>query len=344
MRSCLLLVILLVPQLSAAAANRVPVSKLLDQMIRRSTLAEPGGTPFYLKATITDKDDAKSEFNGTLEEYWLSPTKWRRVVKLRDFSQTRILNGDQVYEENIGDYFPVHDEMLANEIVDPLPKPAVDLMNQLGLMGVEPGSGQGQCMAEKYFNNSEGRETRVLLGVRLQHRVIDLPVVPDLPVTKSTPFLVLHLVSQYHQGPLSCHQRTLEEDEHIRLDISRLHSFPVKSEIGFFANYRVRLRKAKRLVSQFFPCDTVRARLPNMTKRLIEGRTAMRFTVTGSTTCPKCKYSRSFTSELDAESDEAAMQRFKDNHRYCFMCSLFGVQTELNFDSYMQVKERLSGR
>ena len=58
----------------------------------------------------------------------------------------------------------MHDEMLSNEIVDPPPKPAVDLMNQLGLMGAEPGSGQGQCMAEKYFNNSEGRETRVLLA------------------------------------------------------------------------------------------------------------------------------------------------------------------------------------
>jgi hypothetical protein len=164
MRPCALLIVLLLPQLCVAGANRVPVSKLLDQMIHRSTLVEPGGTPFYLKTTIPVKDDLKSEFNGTVEEYWLSPTKWRRVVKLRDFSQTRIVNGDQVYEENIGDYFPVHDEMLANEIVDPLPKPAVDLMNQLGLMGAEPGSGQGQCMAEKYFNNSEGRETRVLLA------------------------------------------------------------------------------------------------------------------------------------------------------------------------------------
>ena len=102
MRSCALLIVLLLPQLSVAGANRVPVSKLLDQMIHRSTLAEPGGTPFYLKATITQKDDLKSEFNGTVEEYWLSPTKWRRVVKLRDFLQTRIVNGDQVYEENIG--------------------------------------------------------------------------------------------------------------------------------------------------------------------------------------------------------------------------------------------------
>ena len=164
MRSCSLLMILLVPQLSVAGANRVPVGKLLDQMIHRSTLAEPEGRPFYLKATIADKDDDKSEFNGTVEEYWVSPRKWRRVVKLRDFSQTRIVNEDRVYEENKGDYFPVNDEMLANEIVDPLPKAAVDLMNQLGLMGAEPGSGRGQCMAEKYFNNSEGRETRVLLA------------------------------------------------------------------------------------------------------------------------------------------------------------------------------------
>jgi TonB family protein len=164
MHSRILLMAVLLSQLASAAANRVPVGKLLDQMIHRSTLAEPGGNPFYLKATITDKDDAKSEFNGTVEEYWLSPTKWRRVIRLRDFSQTRIVNGDLIYEENNGDYFPVNDEMLADEIVDPLPKSAVDLMNQLGLMGSEPGSGQGQCMAEKYFNNSEGRETRVLLA------------------------------------------------------------------------------------------------------------------------------------------------------------------------------------
>ncbi|HTZ98071.1 MAG TPA: energy transducer TonB [Terriglobales bacterium] len=155
---------LVISQLSLASANKVPVGKLLDQMIHRSTLAEPGGRPFYLKATITDKENASSEFNGTVEEYWLSPTKWRRVIKLRDFSQTHVVNGDAIHEENNGDYFPVYDEMLADEIVDPLPKSAVDLMNQLGLMGAEPGSGQGQCMAEKYFNDAEGTENRVLLS------------------------------------------------------------------------------------------------------------------------------------------------------------------------------------
>ena len=44
---------------------------------------------------------------------------------IRDFSQTRIVNGDRIYEENNGDYLPVTSEMLANEIVDPLPPSAV---------------------------------------------------------------------------------------------------------------------------------------------------------------------------------------------------------------------------
>ena len=158
------LVFLFLSELAVASANKIPASKLLDEMIHRSTLAEPGGKPFYLKATITDRDDAKSEFNGTVEEYWVSPTKWRRVIKLRDFSQTRIVNGEAVYEDNNGDYFPLHDEMLANEIVDPLPKSAVELIKKLDLAGPEPGSGEGQCMAEKYFNDAEGKETRVLLA------------------------------------------------------------------------------------------------------------------------------------------------------------------------------------
>jgi hypothetical protein len=55
MRSRIPLMVLLLSQLASAAANRVPVNKLLDQMIHRSTLAEPGGRPFYLKATITDR-------------------------------------------------------------------------------------------------------------------------------------------------------------------------------------------------------------------------------------------------------------------------------------------------
>jgi hypothetical protein len=82
MRSRISRVLLLLLSLAAAGANRIPVlGKLLDEMIHRSRLVEPGSKPFYLKATISDRGDAKSEFDGTIDEYWLSPTKWRRVVR-----------------------------------------------------------------------------------------------------------------------------------------------------------------------------------------------------------------------------------------------------------------------
>jgi len=164
MRWYLLLIPSVLLHITPPDTNRVPVGKLLDEMIHRSTLAEPGGRPFYLKASIIDRDDSKSEFNGTVEEYWVSPTKWRRIIKLRDFSQTRIVNGDAIYEDNSGDYFPLHDEMLANEIVDPLPKPAVDLLKKLDMDATEPGSKEGQCMAEEHFKDVDGYDTRVLLA------------------------------------------------------------------------------------------------------------------------------------------------------------------------------------
>jgi TonB family protein len=164
MRWYLLLILSVLLHVMPPDTNKVSVGKLLDEMIHRSTLAEPGGRPFYLKASISDRDDNKSEFNGTVEEYWVSPTKWRRVIKLRDFSQTRIVNGNTVYEENSGDYFPLHDEMLANEIVDPLPKPAVDLLKTLDMEATEPGSKEGQCMAEEHFKDADGYDTRVLLA------------------------------------------------------------------------------------------------------------------------------------------------------------------------------------
>jgi hypothetical protein len=53
MCSSFCLITLLISQLANASANRVLVSKLLDRMIQRSTLAEPVGKAFYLKATIT---------------------------------------------------------------------------------------------------------------------------------------------------------------------------------------------------------------------------------------------------------------------------------------------------
>jgi hypothetical protein len=70
----------------------------------------------------------------------------------------------------------------------------------------------------------------------------------------------------------------------------------------------------------------------------------MRFIVTGTATCPRCKYSRRYSSKIDAANEEVAVQYLMDSHRYCFACLSFGIQGELNFYTCIQVRKRLTGR
>ena len=58
----------------------------------------------------------------------------------------------------------------------------------------------------------------------------------------------------------------------------------------------------------------------------------MLFTVTAATTCSICNSKQTFTRDIDADSCEDAMERFRDHHRQCFGCYLFGVQSCLDFE------------
>jgi hypothetical protein len=40
-----------------------------------------------------------------IEEYWVSPTKWRRTIESPEFKQTLVVNGTDIWEKDIGDYF-----------------------------------------------------------------------------------------------------------------------------------------------------------------------------------------------------------------------------------------------
>jgi hypothetical protein len=50
---------------------------------------------------------------------WVAPDKWRRTIKSQEFSQTLIVNGDQVFEQDSDDYFPLGIQVLATAMVDP---------------------------------------------------------------------------------------------------------------------------------------------------------------------------------------------------------------------------------
>ncbi|MGA2857844.1 MAG: energy transducer TonB [Candidatus Sulfotelmatobacter sp.] len=82
-------------------------------------MTEPGGTPFHLQAVITERADPNE--NIDIEMSWVAPDKWRRVIRSQGFSQTLIVNGDKVFEQDSDDYFPLGIQVLATAMVDPKP-------------------------------------------------------------------------------------------------------------------------------------------------------------------------------------------------------------------------------
>jgi hypothetical protein len=83
------------------------------------TLIERGSTPFYLQAVITERSDPNEHVD--IEMSWLALHKWRRTIRSQEFSQTLIVNGEKVFEQDSDDYFPLGIQVLATAMVDPRP-------------------------------------------------------------------------------------------------------------------------------------------------------------------------------------------------------------------------------
>jgi hypothetical protein len=128
---CLVLVSLLAVNAAGQEAGDkiVSIGQAAENAVQQSKLTLAGGTPFHLKAHITNAGAPKPEYAADVEEYWVAPEKWRRTVQAAGFSQTLIVNGDKVSEKLTGDYYPfwLHDMVTA--LFDPLP-----MVDQLKLM------------------------------------------------------------------------------------------------------------------------------------------------------------------------------------------------------------------
>jgi hypothetical protein len=120
MRYCLFTVVCLSALLCFGSEG---IADLPQRAIEKSQITLPGSQPFHLKAEIVEATNRENDaYKATIEEYWLSPEKWRRTVKTKDFSQTLIVNGGKIQEEITGDYYPNWLRTLATAIFDPKTK------------------------------------------------------------------------------------------------------------------------------------------------------------------------------------------------------------------------------
>ena len=116
--------LLIVPLLTLSAqeeGKQVSVSEAVVHALQQSQLTVADGTPFHLQAHIAAVDKKYPEYAADVEEYWVSPEKWRRTVKSSNFSQTLVTNGNEVSETLTGDYYPFWLHDLVTALFDPLP-------------------------------------------------------------------------------------------------------------------------------------------------------------------------------------------------------------------------------
>jgi hypothetical protein len=83
------------------------LADLPKKAIERSQITLPGSRPFILKAKVLEiTNPANTNYQAEIEEYWVTPDKWRRTVRTAGFSETLIVNGEKTSEQITGDYYP----------------------------------------------------------------------------------------------------------------------------------------------------------------------------------------------------------------------------------------------
>jgi TonB family protein len=105
----------------ARDGGKVPLGDVAESAVQQSKLTLPGSKPFHLKAEIVETTNPISDYQAKIEEYWVSPEKWRRSIESPGFSQTLIVNEGEVSEKDTGDYFPWWLNNLVTAMTDPLP-------------------------------------------------------------------------------------------------------------------------------------------------------------------------------------------------------------------------------
>jgi hypothetical protein len=102
------------------SVDKIPSDQAIDRALKSSSLTTED-SPFHAVLQISQPGDAGSPYAGTIEVYWAGPSRYRVNVVSKTFNQTRIVNGTDVEERNMGDFYPAWLRNYELAILDPLP-------------------------------------------------------------------------------------------------------------------------------------------------------------------------------------------------------------------------------
>ena len=116
-RNLLFLSFSLMLSLCAAADD---LNSLPEKAVQRSKLTQSGAKPFHLKAVTDEQTNVENDqFNGTIEEWWAAPDRYKQVVTTPVFTDVIVVNGEKHSEQFTGTYYPIWMRTLVDAIFDP---------------------------------------------------------------------------------------------------------------------------------------------------------------------------------------------------------------------------------
>jgi hypothetical protein len=100
----------------------VPLGNAVSKALAKNSLTGDGARPFHLRVIVSEPENPQSPYQGTIEEWWSSPTEWRREVTAKSgMHQTIVVADGKKSEKDEGDYFPLWLRNFVTALVDPIP-------------------------------------------------------------------------------------------------------------------------------------------------------------------------------------------------------------------------------
>src|SRR5258706_11633996 len=85
----------------ASDGNTLSVGDAAERALQQSKFTLPGSKPFHFQAVIRETTGRNSDYQAKIDEYWVSPTEWKRTIESQEFSLTYVVKGVSVSVQDI---------------------------------------------------------------------------------------------------------------------------------------------------------------------------------------------------------------------------------------------------
>jgi hypothetical protein len=141
-------------QAQQPSSPTVPFEQAARTAALKSALAQPGAAPFHLRAVISEQKNHDPQWDAEVEEWWSSPTRYKRIFHCGRFSQTLIVDGSKTQETDSGQVFPELLRNLTVELTNPIPR--FDELAELHLSVTPPDGTPGQIVTRYKIPTTDG--------------------------------------------------------------------------------------------------------------------------------------------------------------------------------------------